>query len=176
MDYMEKSKRDILETAFTSAKQYEMKSGGCPQCTMAGIFEALDIENRDVFKAATGFADGVGLTGDGHCGALSGGVIAISYIFGRDKEDFGDMTKLVKANLLTKKLHDRFVKKYGTCRCYDLQTSFFGRFYNLWDPAELKEALQAGMLNQCSDVVGEVARMATEIILTQHESALSDKT
>ena len=41
------------------------------------------------------------------------------------KEDFGDMTKLVKANLLSKDLHDRFIEKYGTCRCYDLQTSFF---------------------------------------------------
>ena len=172
---MEESKKEILETAFTSAKQYEMKSGGCPQCTMAGIFEALGIDNPDVFKAATGFADGVGLTGDGHCGALSGGVMAISYIFGRNKEDFGDMTKLVKANFLSKDLHDRFIEKYGTCRCYDLQTSFFGRFYNLWDPAELKEAIQAGMLEQCSNVVGEVARMATEIILTQKENELSDK-
>jgi C_GCAxxG_C_C family probable redox protein len=113
---MEKSKEEILETAFNSGKQHEMKSGGCPQCTMAGIFEALGIENDDVFKAATGFADGVGLTGNGHCGALSGGVLAISYLFGRDKEDFGDMTKLVKANLLTKKLHDKFVEKFGTCR------------------------------------------------------------
>jgi C_GCAxxG_C_C family probable redox protein len=172
---MQKSKKEILETAFNAAKQYEKKSGGCPQCTMAGIFEALDIDNPDVFKAATGFADGVGLTGDGHCGALSGGVMAISHIFGRNKEEFGDMTKLVKANLLAKDLHDRFIDKFGTCRCYDLQNSFFGRFYNLWDPAELKEAIQAGMLEQCSNVVGEVARMATEIILTQKERERTDK-
>ena len=47
----------------------------------------------------------------------------------------------------------------------------FGRFYNLWDPAELKEAIQAGMLEQCSNVVGGVARMTTEIILTEEEKA-----
>jgi C_GCAxxG_C_C family probable redox protein len=173
---VEKSREEILQLAFDRAKQYEKKSGGCPQCTMAGIFDALGIQNNDVFKTATGFADGVGLTGDGHCGALSGGVMAISYIFGRDKEDFDDMKKLVKANLLSKNLHDKFIDKYGTCRCYDLQTSFFGRFFNLWDPAELKEAVKAGMLEQCSDVAGEVARMATDIILTQKESELSDKT
>jgi hypothetical protein len=85
------------------------------------------------------------------------------------------MKKLLKANLLSKNLHDKFIDKYGTCRCHDLQTSFFGRFYNLWDPAELKEAVKAGMIEQCSDVVGEVARMATEIILTQKENELSDK-
>jgi hypothetical protein len=55
-----------------------------------------------------------------HCGALSGGVLAIGYFFGRKKKEFGDIMNLVKANLLSKRLHDRFVTKYGTCRCADL--------------------------------------------------------
>jgi len=156
---------EISELAFNKAKQYEMRSGGCSQCSLAGIFDALGVENNDIFKAATGLADGVGLTGDGHCGALSGGVLAIGYFFGRTKENFGDMMKLVKANLLSKKLHDRFIEKYGTCRCVDLQKSFFGRFYNLYDPEEMKAAVKAGMLDTCSTLVGEVARMTTEIIL-----------
>lgn len=166
---MKKDKNEIMETAFTKAKQYEMKSGGCSQCTLSGIFDALGVQNDDIFKAATGLVDGVGLTGDGHCGALSGGVLAISYFFGRTKEEFGDMMKLVKANLLSKKLHDRFVKKYGMCRCADLQKSFFGRFYNLYDPDEMKAAMEAGMLDTCSTLVGEVAKMTTEIILEAQE-------
>ena len=162
---MKKSKNEILDTAFNAAKQYEMKSGGCPQCTLAGIFDALEIDNDDIFKAATGLADGVGLTGNGHCGALSGGVLAISYLFGRDKKDFGDIMKLVEANLLAKRLVEQFMGKYGTCRCADLQTSFFGRFFNLLDPNDLQAALEAGMLERCSTLVGEVARMTTGIIL-----------
>jgi len=162
---MKKGKIEIMDTAFKKAKQYEMKSGGCSQCTLAGIFDALDVQNDEIFKAATGLADGVGLTGDGHCGALSGGVLAIGYFFGRNKEDFSDMMKLLKANLLSKKLHDRFVKKYGTCRCADLQKSFFGRFYNLYDPEEMMAAMKAGLLEICSTVVGETARMTTGIIL-----------
>lgn len=166
---MEKSREEQLEMAFKKAKEYEMKGGGCPQCTLAGIFDALGIWNDDVYKAATGLADGVGLTGDGHCGALSGGVMAISLIFGREKKDSSDMTKLVKANLLSKKLHDRFVKKYGSARCADIQTSLVGRFYNLYDPEEMKASVAAGMLDKCSTLVGEVARMATEIILDAME-------
>ncbi len=166
---MKKSKDEILDTAFSAAKQYEMKSGGCPQCTLAGIFDALEIDNDDIFKAATGLADGIGLSGNGHCGALSGGVLAISYLFGRDKKDFGDIMKLVEANLLAKKLVERFMEKYGTCRCADLQTSFFGRFFNLLDPNDLQAALEAGMLERCSSLVGEVARMTTEIILEAQE-------
>jgi C_GCAxxG_C_C family probable redox protein len=166
---MKKEKHEMMETAFNKAKHYEMKGGGCSQCTLSGVFDALGIQNDDVFKAATGLVDGVGLTGDGHCGALSGGVLAISYVFGRTKEEFGDMMKLVKANVLSKKLHDCFVEKYGTCRCADLQKSFFGKFYNLYDPDEMKAAMEAGMLDTCSTLVGEAARMTTEIILEAQE-------
>jgi len=166
---MKKERNEIMDMAFNKAKQYEMKSGGCSQCTLAGIFDALGVQNDDIFKAATGLADGVGLTGDGHCGALSGGVLAIGYFFGRNKEEFSDMMKLLKANLLSKRLHDRFVKKYGTCRCADLQTSFFGRFYNLYDPEEMMAAMKAGLLETCSTLVGEAARMTTEIILEAQE-------
>ncbi|MEA1872088.1 MAG: C-GCAxxG-C-C family protein [Chloroflexota bacterium] len=161
---------NVLNKAFESGKRHEMGSSGCPQCTIAGIFEALGIENDDVFKAATGFADGVGLTGDGHCGALSGGVMAISYLFGREGKDSGDMMKQVPALILSKKLHDQFIEKYGTCRCADIQTKFVGRFFNLYDPKEMEAAYKAGMVDKCSTLVGEVARMATKIILEKRES------
>ena len=161
---------NVLNKAFESGKRHEMESTGCPQCTIAGIFEALGIENGNVFKAATGFADGVGLTGDGHCGALSGGVMAISYLFGREGKDSGDMMKQVPALILSKKLHDQFIEKYGTCRCADIQTKFVGRFFNLYDPKEMEAAYKAGMVDKCSTLVGEVARMATKIILEKRES------
>ena len=162
---MQMENAQLPELAFNKAKQYEMFGGGCSQCTLAGIFDAIGVKDDTIFKAATGLADGVGLTGDGHCGALSGGVLAIGYFFGREKKDFGNMMKLVKGNLLSKKLHGRFVQKYGTCRCADLQISFFGRFYNLYDPEEMTAAIKAGLLDTCSTLVGEVARMTTEIIL-----------
>jgi len=173
---MEKSMDEILNKAFESAKQHELESGGCPQTSLTGIFEALGIENDDVFRAATGLADGVGLTGDGHCGALSGGVLAISYLFGRKKEDFGDMMAQLKACILSKKLHDQFVEKYGTCRCADIQTKLVGRFFDLYDPDEMEAAREAGMGEKCSTLIGEVARMATKIILEEKErEALEEK-
>ncbi len=162
---MKESRQEALDRAFECGKNYEMKNGGCPQCTLAAIFEVLGVDNDAVFKAATALADGVGLTGDGHCGALSGGTLAIGYLYGREKKDFTDMMKLVNANLMAKELRDRFVEKYGTVRCYDLQSKFFGRFYNLYDPADLEAAFKDGMLDRCSTVVGEVARMTVDIIL-----------
>jgi len=167
---MDEIDENVLKKAFESGKQHEIKSTGCPQSTIAGIFEALEIENDDVFKAATRLADGVGLTGDGHCGALSGGVMAISYLFGREGKDAGDMMKQIPALIMSKKLHDQFIEKYGTCRCADIQTKFVGRFFNLYDPNEMEAAYKAGMMDKCSTLVGEVARMTTKIILEKRKS------
>jgi len=166
---MEEARSAIQDAAFDRAKRHELRSGGCGQCTIAGVFEALGVKDEGVFRAATGLADGVGLTGDGHCGALSGGAMAISYFFGRSSDEFGDMMKQVRACILSKKLHDWFVGKYGTCRCADIQEKTFGRFYNLYDPDGMKAAFKVGLPEKCSTLVGETARMATTIILDERE-------
>jgi C_GCAxxG_C_C family probable redox protein len=167
----DEEKEIILQRAYESGKQHELDSGGCAQCCLSGVFEALGIEDEGVFRAATGFADGVGLSGDGHCGALSGGVLSIGYLFGRKKSQFGDMKKQLKALILSRKLHHEFTETFGTCRCRDLQTKQAGRFFDLFDPREMEAALAAGLPEKCSNVVGEAARMTTRIILEETERA-----
>ncbi|TFG01672.1 MAG: C_GCAxxG_C_C family protein [Promethearchaeota archaeon] len=163
---MGESKDQILEKAFELGKKYEQECTGCAQTTIAGIFDALGIWNEDVFKAASGLADGLGLTGDGSCGSLVGASMVIGYLFGRSKKHFKSIGKPIKSYELVKELHDKFIEKYGTCRCYDIQKSLTGRTYNLWDQKELQEAFADGaMIEKCSDLVGNVARMATAIIL-----------
>jgi C_GCAxxG_C_C family probable redox protein len=163
---MQKSKEQILEIAFKLGKEYEKKCTGCAQTTIAAIFEALGIWNDDVFKSASGLADGLGLTGDGSCGALVGAAMAIGYLFGREKKDFQNMGKPMKSYALVKKMHDKYIEKYGgTCRCHDVQKHLLGRTYNLWDPNQLKEAFESGMMEHCSDLVGNIAKDTVEIIL-----------
>jgi len=172
---MEKSRDVILEKAFESARNYERKCTGCAQTTIAGIFEVLGIENDDVFRSASGLADGLGLTGDGSCGALVGGAMVIGYLFGRKKKDFSDMMKPMTSYILTKRLHNRFVERYGTCRCYDIQKSLMGRTFNLYDPSELKQATEYGMIDHCSKVVGTSARLTTEIIIDEMDRQKNKK-
>ena len=162
---MEINRDEILTKAYELGKKYERKCTGCAQTAVAAIFESLNIWNEDVFRAASGLADGLGLTGDGSCGALVGASMVIGYLYGRGKEDFSDMYKPMKSYGLVKKLHDEYVEKFGSCRCYDVQEKLIGRTYNMWDPEELKEAFKSGMVNHCSDLVGKVAQMATKIIL-----------
>ena len=159
------SKEKIFSKAFELGQKFEQKYTGCAQSTIAAIFQALGIWNNDVFKAGSGLADGLGLTGDGSCGALIGASMVISYLFGREYKDFGDMYKPMESYRLVKKLHDTYVENYGSCRCHDVQESLLGRTYNLWDPDDLKAAFQSGMMKHCSKLVGNVSKVATEIII-----------
>lgn len=161
------NREEMLEEVYKRAKAYELKGGNCSQCSLSAIFEVLGVDDENVVRAATGFADGVGLSGDGHCGALSGGTMAISYFFGRKKEDLGRMGKQIKALLLAKKFHEQFVQEFSTCRCHDIQVRQFGRFFNLYDMEDMKAALAAGMPEGCSTLVGKAARMALTIILDE---------
>jgi C_GCAxxG_C_C family probable redox protein len=172
---MERSKEEIAEKAFDLAERYEKECTGCAQTIIAGVFDALGIENDDVFRAASGLADGLGLSGDCTCGALVGGAMVISYLFGRERKDFKDMFKPMKSYLLAKKLHDQFAEKYGTCRCHDLQKSLIGRTFNLLDRTEFEEAIRSDMKEYCSKVVGTTAKLATTIILEEQEKEKAKK-
>ncbi|MFX0011408.1 MAG: C-GCAxxG-C-C family protein [Candidatus Hermodarchaeota archaeon] len=162
---MDSTKNEIIAKAYELGKKYEKKCTGCAQTAIAAIFESLNIWNEDVFKAGSGLADGLGLTGDGTCGALVGASMVIGYIYGRGKDDFEDMYKPMKSYTLVKKLHDKYVNKYGSCRCHDVQKKLVGRTFDLWNADELKEAFKSGMVEHCSDLVGTIAQMATKIIL-----------
>lgn len=161
----EKDQANIVEEAHRLAKEYERKCTGCAQSIVAGLFDALGIEDENVFKAASGLADGIGLTGDGSCGALTGGCMVISLVFGRERKDHQDMMKPIKSYLMCKELHGDFIERYGSCRCYDIQEKLMSRTYNMYDPEELKEAFKSGMIEHCSGVIGHAAQKAAEMIL-----------
>jgi C_GCAxxG_C_C family probable redox protein len=167
---MSSNNEKLLERAFELGKQYEKKYTGCAQTVIGAIFDSLNLWNEAVFKAASGLADGLGLTGDGTCGALVGASMVLSYLFGRDREHFNDIMAPMKSYHLVKRLHDQYLENYGTCRCYDVQKLLMGRTYNLWEPKEMQEAFQAGMMRHCSKVVGTVAKLAVAIILDQKET------
>ncbi len=162
---MNEIEEQIIDKAFDLGKKYEKECTGCAQTAIAAIFESLGIWSDDVFKAASGLADVLGLTGDGSCGALVGASMVIGYLFGRERKDFKNMYKPMKSYELVKELHDKYIQKYGSCRCHDVQEKVVGRTYNLWNEDELKEAFKSGMIEHCSTLVGDVAKLATEIIL-----------
>ena len=134
---------------------------------LLAVQETLDLKNDLVFKAATGFAGGMGLLGVSACGALSGGIIAIGQKYGRERNNLTDPERTrFKTYELAKKLQERFIAEYGSSACRDIQQRIFGRSYNLWDPGEYQQFEEAGAhRDKCPDVVGRGARWTVELLL-----------
>jgi C_GCAxxG_C_C family probable redox protein len=172
---LEESDVLVVEEAYRLAKEYEATCTGCAQSVVAGLLDAMGIQEEGVFKAASGLADGIGLTGDGSCGALTGGCMVLGLLFGRERKDHRDMMKPMRSYLLCKELHDFFVVNYGSARCHDIQERLMGRTYDLYDPQQLQEAFRSGMLEHCSEVVGRAARKAAELIIEEREKQEPDE-
>ncbi len=160
-----------LDAAFLLARDYERSCTGCAQSTVAAALETLGIQADDVFRAASGLADGIGLTGDGSCGALTGGAMVLGLARGRKRADFADPFAAMRSYQLTRELHADFIARYGSCRCHDIQERLMGRSFDLLDQRQLAEAVKHGMSEHCSKVVGRGARKTVELILAEDGSA-----
>lgn len=167
---------EIEKRAFTYSQEYK----ACSQCTLLAIQEVFGLTNDDVLKAATGFAGGIGRTGS-VCGALSGGVMALGLLYGRDGETMKHPDENLrsqrreeieeKLGTLIKKLRSKFEEEYGTIICDDIEVKLFGRSFDKWNPEERKEkARLGGYEGKCPTVVGKATRWAAELILEKQEN------
>ena len=164
-------KDEILKQVQEKAFKYEKEYYGCSQCVLLAIQEVFEMENENTFKAATGYAGGIGLTGS-VCGALLGGIMAIGLKYGRDLHAFfnRDPEKVrFKSYMLAAKLRRKFEETYGSCFCRDIQKKLFGKWYNLFDPKEFEEFEKAGGHGPqgCPTVVKNAARWVSEILLAE---------
>ncbi len=160
------SREEKIKKAYDLAFKYEAERGSCPQCVYSAIFEALGIGDKKVVKAADGLAGGTALSAEGTCGALVGGLMAISTISGRSYEKFCKNDSKRRVFRPSKKLYDRFKEEYGSILCKDVHKKLFGRTFNLMDKDDYKEFEKMGAhVDKCPKVSGKVASWTAEIIL-----------
>lgn len=162
-------KETLWEKAYRLGFQNEKVYRGCSQCAIAAIFDTLNLWDDGVFKSATGFAGGGGLAGASVCGGYAAGVMAISFLFGREHSDFEDPKGIRFENF---RLIRRFTREYiielGSIICRDIQTRQFGRPYYLADPDDFEKFEEAGGHDdKCTDVVGRASRLAVKLILDE---------
>jgi len=161
-----KSREEILEEVYNRAFKYEAERGSCPQCVLSAIMEVLDVGDPATVQAVDALAGGTALSAEGTCGALVGGLLAISSIVGRPYEDFSAGERKRRVFLYSKKLYDKFVEEYGSPICKDVHKKLFGRTFKLLDPKEYQEFEKAGAhVDKCPSVSGNAAKWAAEIIL-----------
>ncbi len=165
MSEKENSKQKVIDRAYQLGFEHEKEKHYCSQCVLAALQEVFQIRDDRVLQAAGGLHGGVGNSTNGSCGALSGAVMAIGYLYGRSRKEFEEKMSSKKATELAKKVYDRFVTEYGSCLCKEIQTKIFGRSFNFWNEEEVKAFEEAGgHKDKCPGVVAKAAAWTAEIL------------
>ncbi len=161
--------KKIIQKARDAGFKYEKCYRGCAQCTLAAVQDAIDIQDQGLFRAASGLASGGGLLCTGSCGGYSAGIMMISSMFGRRRENFDNDNDFKYSSFkLARDLNKKFEEKYGSIICGAIHKKIFGRTYNLLDSEQKKLFEEDGAhTDKCTSVVADAAAWTTEIILTE---------
>jgi C_GCAxxG_C_C family probable redox protein len=170
------SREELLETAARLGSDFEKFSGSCSQCTAAALREILSFEDI-VVKVATSSCGGQAGVSSGCCGGVIGGTIVLDYYFGRPAEMLSttgtrpqSLETLASAMESARLLCDKFINRYGSILCPQVQTSIYGRSFNLQDPDDWKAFMDAGAHDdptKCMSVVGNATRWTLEILMSK---------
>jgi C_GCAxxG_C_C family probable redox protein len=155
-------KQTLAQQAYDKALQYELDYGCCPQCVLATLQETVGLIEDQTIKASHGLSGGGGLMGLGACGALTGGLMALSAKRGRDRD------KLHKGRFINNfkkgaELVEKFRQEFGGVTCEELQKQFTGRTYDMWD-AEQYQQFDKDRGRQCAHATGTVTRWLVEML------------
>lgn len=163
-----------MANAYKYGFEYEKVFHGCAQCAVGALYEVFpELRNEAVFRSASGLGGGVGLTCKGHCGALSGGVMLLSQVYGRELNQIADPErKRAVAFRLGEKLVQRFLDEYGTIICGEIQEKVMGRSFSLLNPED-KQVFESmgGHSAACPSVVGKGVQWTAELIEEEKSKA-----
>ena len=158
-----KSKEEIYDELDRKAIENLTLCGNCAQTTFLTLQEQFDLEDGAILKALTPFP-GIALRGE-TCGAVTGSLMALGLIHGRDKEHLNDWQAYIKSLPPARRFCRRFEEELGSTMCGDIVESEFGRRFDLADPVEAMQWMNCGALDRCGAVIGKGVRIAADIIL-----------
>ncbi len=155
-------KRLLGEQAYEKALKYELDYGCCPQCVLTTVQETIGIVDDQTIKASHALSGGGALMGEGTCGALVGGLMALSAKYGRDRDKL-DRGRFINSFKKAKELSERFRQEFGGLTCRELQKQFTGRNYDMWNAEEYKAFSDARGL-KCANATGTVTKWVIEML------------
>lgn len=135
-------------------------SDNCAQTSFAVLQQEFALDGDTILRALTPFP-GIALRGE-TCGAVSGCLMAIGLVYGRDKLD--DWEGYISSLPPSRKFCRRFVEAQGSTTCNGLLEAKLGRKFNLADRDEAMEYAAAGGAEACADIVTSAVQIAAEIL------------
>jgi len=155
-------KTQTAQAAYDKALRYELDYGCCPQCVLAAVQETVGIIDDATIKASHGLSGGGGLMGQGACGALTGGLMALSAKRGRDRDKL-DKGRFIGNFRKGRELVERFRAEFGGVTCEELQQQFTGRTYDMWK-AEEYQAFSDARGQKCALATATVTKWVVEML------------
>ena len=146
----------IVAEAYRLGHQYEKQYGGCAQCTLAALQDAVPFlaADKGLFCGASCLDGGATPTGLQNCGAFTGAAMAIGYLCGRRRNGkFEGTTK--QSHKLIRKLYKQYEERYGSVLCKDVREK---------------------AKRDCPEVVGLAAEWTAQILLDEFSAHGADKT
>jgi C_GCAxxG_C_C family probable redox protein len=163
LDMAKRTKQEIYNNLESKVKENLSLCGNCAQTTFLSLQDEFDLEGEAILIALTPFP-GIALRGE-TCGAVTGGMMALGLIHGRNRENLHDWQAYIDSLPPARKFCRRFEDEFGSTMCADIIESQFGRRFDLADPIEAMQWMNCGALEKCSEVIGKGVRIAAEIIL-----------
>ena len=144
-----------MDVKHVEKRAEELFSSGlfCAESVLQAIAELVGVNSPLVPNIATGFCGGISRT-KGICGAVSGGVMALSMVFGRSSAE----TPVDNVYEKVQEFLSNFEKQHGSHNCFILTGC------DLSTPEGRKEFKEKGMRNKCQELTGSAAGMSAEII------------
>jgi len=129
---------DEKSTLGKKAVAHFKKGYNCAQSVLLTMFEHWNGKNDLIPKVATGFGGGIGRCGS-LCGALTGGVMAVSVRYGTNEPS---LEKRLRTYDIARGFYTWFEKQHGSVMCREL----IG--YDLSVPGEMEKARKSKVLNE----------------------------
>lgn len=169
---MQENIKEKAQRAFKLAQDFDLKYSECAQATLYGLQSVYDLKDDDVFKGMGTLAGGGLHRCDGTCGVYAAGIFFLGILAGRgysdldNADDPGAHKKMDRIFLIADKLYKKFIQKYGSIKCADIQRKMLGRAYFLRDEDEMRRFKEDGGYGKDAGpgLVGSCAKWTVEII------------
>jgi C_GCAxxG_C_C family probable redox protein len=148
----------VAWAAYYNDRVYE----GCTRSVLQALQSHLHLENGAAIKASTALAGGVARMGE-TCGALTGGIMAIGLMLGR--EELENIQAYRDSMQASYEMYNRFREEMGSSICFEIHKRLLGRSFDFKIDEEAEEWYKAGGLEKCPMVCAIAARIAADIIL-----------
>ena len=142
------------------ARETLSRCRNCAQTSFSVLQEEFDLEGGPILKALTPFP-GIALRGE-TCGAVVGSLMAIGLVYGRD--DLDDWHAYLGSLPPARRFCRRFVEQNGSTACEAILEAKLGREFNLADPGQSLEYVEAGGPQACAEVIAGAVLIAADLI------------